>query len=412
MAQDMSISYAQSGNATTQITDFLLAVKTVDRFAATNRSTLLQVPSFPCKLTLDKRTAEYMGHLNKWPTQLRTLKRTFDEHMRTVYNGTHLVQAPIHQDLSHLGLEGRDVMLLMEYQTHALQSHWMSVASLVDGLAIFLQSLLLHKGAMSDTYVSRLYQVMQQNGLGNSVSAMLGAGRLKHWLTDWKAAFGAAMFISPLIIFCGEGLGQVCALTGAIKAGSRVEALGKPLTVRLVEREAWKCIIGVAAGMWNSEVGLAQFLDGISNTINSLQARTNEDFFHDALDDAQWYKLELEYNVSESNGQWFEESLPAWRQGCTIKAQDGLYMEKHRCSRSVDSVDRCSWTQLFVPPMVETEDDSVEEEYVTMEEESRQARRAAQRASWRRGRHASVLFPLWKEETQVPRCAVDDLKTF
>ncbi|PBK68630.1 hypothetical protein ARMSODRAFT_1019744 [Armillaria solidipes] len=205
------------GNATTQITDFLLALKTVDRFAATNRSTLLQVPSFPCKLTMDKRTAEYMGRLNKWPNQLRTLKRAFDEHTRTVYNGTHLVQAPIHQDLSHLGLEGRDVMLLMEYQTHALQSHWMSVASLVDGLAIFIRSLLLHKGAMSDTYVSRLNQVMQQNGLGNSVSAMLGAGRLKRRLTDWKAAFGAAMFISPLVIFCGEGLGQVCALIAAIK---------------------------------------------------------------------------------------------------------------------------------------------------------------------------------------------------
>ncbi len=40
---------------------------------------------------------------------------------------------------------------------------------------------------------------------------------MKCRLTDWKAAFGVAVFISPLIIFCGEGLGQVCALTGTIK---------------------------------------------------------------------------------------------------------------------------------------------------------------------------------------------------
>lgn len=58
---------------------------------------------------------------------------------------------------------------------------------------------------------------MQQNGLVNSVSTMLGAGHLKHQLTDWKATFGTAAFISSLIIFCGEGLGQVCILTDTIK---------------------------------------------------------------------------------------------------------------------------------------------------------------------------------------------------
>ncbi len=30
------------------------------------------------------------------------------------YNRTNVVQPPVHQNLSHLGLEGRDVMLLME----------------------------------------------------------------------------------------------------------------------------------------------------------------------------------------------------------------------------------------------------------------------------------------------------------
>lgn len=74
---------------------------------------------------------------------MQTLKHAFDEHTRTAYNGTNVVQPPVHQDLSHLGLEGRDVMLLMEYQTHALQEHWTNVASLVDGLAIFIRSLLL-----------------------------------------------------------------------------------------------------------------------------------------------------------------------------------------------------------------------------------------------------------------------------
>ncbi|KAK0243342.1 hypothetical protein EDD85DRAFT_947492 [Armillaria nabsnona] len=400
------------GNATTQITDFLLALKTVDRFAATSQSMLLQVPSFPCKLTMDKRTSEYAARLNKWLTQLQTLKHAFDEHMRTAYNGTNVVQPPVHQDLSHLGLEGRDVMLLMEYQTHALQEHWTSVASLVDGLGIFIRSLLLHEGAMSDTYLSRLYRVMQQNGLASSVSAVLGARRLKRRLTDWKAAFGAAVFISPLIIFCGKGLGQVCALTGTIKAGSRVEALGKPLTVWLVEREAWRCIIGVAAGMWDSEFGLAQFLDGIADTIDSLQARADENFFQQALNDVQQYKLELEHNMSESNRRWLQESLPAWRQECTIKAQDGLYVKNHRRSRSVDSVDRSLWTQLFVPPMVHTEDDSEEDEYVTAEEESDQTRRAAQRVSWQRGRRASIVFLLWEEERHVLHCETDDLKTF
>ncbi len=62
--------------------------------------------------------------------------------------------------------------------------------------------------------------MMEQTGLAGSVSAVLGAGRLKRRLADWKAAFGAAMFISPLIIFCGEGLGQVGALTGAIRVRS------------------------------------------------------------------------------------------------------------------------------------------------------------------------------------------------
>ncbi len=70
--------------------------------------------------------------------------------------------------------------------------------------------------------------------------------------------------------------------------GSRVEALGKLLTVQLVEHEAWRCIIGMAAaGMWNLEFGLAQFLDGIANTTNSLQACTNKNFFQKALNDMQ-----------------------------------------------------------------------------------------------------------------------------
>ncbi|SJK99909.1 uncharacterized protein ARMOST_03220 [Armillaria ostoyae] len=79
-------------------------------------------------------------------------------------------------------------------------------------------------------------------------------------------------------------------------------------------------------------------------------------------------------------------------QGCTIKAQDGLYMEKHR--------------------HMETEDNSVEKEYVTMQEESCQACRATKQAGWRCGRCASILFLLWKKERQVLRYTVDDLKMF
>lgn len=149
------------GNATMQITDFLLALKTVDRFAAINRSTLLQVPSFPRKLALDKRTAEvrqfrgnkwesltsmslqYATRLNKWRTQLQILHDAFQQHTRSVYAANDLVLPSDDLDLTHLGLEGRDVMLLMEYQRHSLQEHWMSVASQVDGVAIFMRSLLL-----------------------------------------------------------------------------------------------------------------------------------------------------------------------------------------------------------------------------------------------------------------------------
>ncbi|KAK0239000.1 hypothetical protein EDD85DRAFT_951212 [Armillaria nabsnona] len=395
-----------------QITDFLLALKTVDRFAAINRPTLLQVPSFPRRLSLDKRTAEYATRLNKWPTQLQTLHRAFQQHARSFYAATDLVPPSDDQDLTHLGLEGRDVMLLMDYQRHTLQEHWMGMASQVDGVAIFMRSLLLHKGTMSDTYMSRLYQVMEQNGLASSVSAVLGAGCLKRRLADWKAAFGAAIFISPLIIFCGEGLGQVSALTGAIRAGSRIEAVGKPLTVRLVEREAWKCIVGVAAGMWDAEFGLAQFLQAIAGTIASPQAHTDEDFFKEALDDAQLYKLELEYNVAESNKRWLQETLPAWRQGCAIKTTDGLYVKKRQRSRSMDSVERHSWTQLFVLHMEEDtgEEDKVED--FTVHEVCRQERAATRRAAWRRGRRASVLFPIWEEEIRFACCEVEDLKTF
>lgn len=168
----------------------------------------------------------------------------------------------------------------------------------------------------------------------------------------------------------------------------------------------------MAAGMWDSEFGLAQFLDRIADTIDSLQACADENFFQEALNDMQQYKLELGHNVSESNGRWLQESLLAWRQECTIKAKDGLYVKNHRRSRSVDSVDWSSWTQLFVPPMVHTEDDSEEDEYVTIEEESDQTHRAAQQAGWQYGRHASVVFPLWEEERHVPRCEIGNLKTF
>lgn len=152
------------GNATMQITDFLLVLKTVDRFAAINRSTSLQVPSFPRRLALDKRTAEvrqfggkkwksltsislqYATRLDKWRTQLQTLHHAFQQHARSVYAATNLVPPSDDQDLRHLGLEGRDVMLLMDYQRHTLQEHWMSVASQVDGVAIFMRSLLLVSG--------------------------------------------------------------------------------------------------------------------------------------------------------------------------------------------------------------------------------------------------------------------------
>ncbi len=152
------------GNATMQIMDFLLTLKTVDQFAAMNRSTLLQVPSFLCRLALDKRTEEvhqfggkkcksltsislqYATCLDKWPMQLQTLYHVFQQHAHSVYTATNLVLPSDDQDLTHLGLEGRDVMLLMDYQRHTLQEHWMSMASQVDGVAIFMQSLLLISG--------------------------------------------------------------------------------------------------------------------------------------------------------------------------------------------------------------------------------------------------------------------------
>ncbi len=137
------------------------------------------------------------------------------------------------------------------------------------------------------------------------------------------------------------------------------------------------------------------------------------------LDDARLYKLELEYNVSESNKRWLRETLPAWRQECAIKTPDGLYVKKHQRSRSVDGVDRHSWTQLFV---VHMEEDAAEEETdaedkiedLTIHETGRRERTAARRAAWRRGRgrRASVLFPIWEEEIQLERCEVKDLQRF
>ncbi len=58
----------------------------------------------------------------------------------------------------------------------------------------------------------------------------------------------------------------------------------------------------MAAGMWDSEFGLAQFLDRITDTIDSPQAHADENFFQEALNDVQQYKLELGHNVLESNG--------------------------------------------------------------------------------------------------------------
>ncbi|KAK0191842.1 hypothetical protein F5146DRAFT_1135527 [Armillaria mellea] len=400
-----NIDKLTGGNATMQITDFLLALKTVDRFAAINRSTLLQVPSFPHRLQLDKRMADYATHLVKWRTQLQTLQHAFDQHMRCVYAGTILVLPSDDKNLRHLGLEGRDVMLLMDYQRHTLQEHWMGVASLVDGVAIFMWSLLLHKGAMTETYMSRLYQLMEESGLQGAVSGVLGAGRLKRRLADWKAAFGAAMFMSPLIIFCGEGLGQVGTMMGAIRAGSRIEAMGKPLMVRLVERVAWKYIIGVAAGMWDAEFGLAEFLDTISSTIASWQAQTDENFFEVALDDARLYKLEWKYNVSESNKRWLRDTLLAWRQEGPLERPDSWSILKRQHRRLVDSVDRHSWNQLFVVPM---EEDPSEKE-TGMEDQNedltiREAGPGESTAGCRaRGRHASVVFPIVEEEIQLER---------
>ncbi|KAK0197864.1 hypothetical protein F5146DRAFT_1130779 [Armillaria mellea] len=409
-----NINKLMGSNAMMQITDFLLALKTVDRFAAINRSMLLQVPSFLCRLQLDKRTADYATCLVKWRTQLQTLQHAFDQHTHCVYAGTVLVPPSDDKDLRHLGLEGRDVMLLMDYQRHTLQEHWMGVASLVDGVAIFMWSLLLHKGAMTETYMSRLYQLMEESGLQGTVSGVLGARCLKRQLADWKAAFGAAMFMSPLIIFCGEGLGQVGTMMGAIRAGSRIEAMGKPLTVRLVERAAWKCIISVAAGMWDAEFRLAEFLDAISSTIASWQAQTDENFFEVALDDARLYKLEWKYNVSESNKRWLWDTLPAWRQEGPLERSDSWSVLKHQHRRSVDSADRHSWNQLFVVPM--EEDPSEKETGAEDQNEDLTIREAGPGESTvgcrARGRHASMVFPIVEEEIQLEQCDVKDLQNF
>ncbi len=186
-----------------------------------------------------------------------------------------------------------------------------------------------------------------------------------------------------------------------------------------MEREAWKCIVGVAAGMWDAEFGLAQFLEWIASIIASPQAQTDENFFKEALDDARLYKLELQHNVSESNKRWLRETLLAWRQECAIETPDGLYVKKRQRSRSMDSVDRHSWTQLFV---VHMEEDAAEEETggedkiddLTVREAGRRERTMARQAAWRRGRgrRASVLFPIWEEEIQLERCEVKDLQGF
>ncbi len=65
-----------------------------------------------------------------------------------------------------------------------------------------------------------------------------------------------------------------------------------------------------------------------------------------------------------------------------MKVQDGLYVKNHRHSQLVDSVDRSLWTQLFVSPMVHTEDNSEEDEYVTIEEESDQTCPTSWLAMW------------------------------
>ncbi|KAK0434662.1 uncharacterized protein EV420DRAFT_1653888 [Desarmillaria tabescens] len=179
------------------------------------------------------------------------------------------------------------------------------------------------------------------------MSTLLETKHLLRKMLDWKAAFGAVLFISPLLLFCGEGLGQIFVVTNAIKVGSRLEALGKPASIQFAEEEAWKCIIDIAVGLWESEYGVGQFCQNLPTTMDSPLPDRDINFFPWALTEAQTSKLMMSHNMWFSNWRWLQKTGSIWRQVCCVKSEDSLFMSAHRRSRSVDSVNPQTWKDPF-----------------------------------------------------------------
>ncbi|KAK0224379.1 hypothetical protein IW262DRAFT_1459431 [Armillaria fumosa] len=256
----------------------------------------------------------------------------------------------------------------------------------------------------SDDFLKELYELMEEKGIA---IGFLGKDSIKRKMSDWKVTFGGAIFISPLIIFCKARMGQVGTLVSMIKAGRRIDALGKPLTIRFLERQAWRCIIGVAAGMWDSETGIGQFLEATTLMFHCHHAEDDKNFFTEARNQLSAGEIPKATVRVERNHRWLEDSLRWWTDALEERdgrPAEGMYITKLRRRRSLDSVYKPSWEGIFNLDTTETT--------VFLEDRHPEDFGSHQRAGWRRGRRASILLPVTDEDTCYERCTEEELKSY